>query len=134
MQCKRLGQVPGRKDKDMTVLNQLVKKCEVHRGLIVTKEFDPILMKEVVRTFVPALYLDSILTLMHTRLSHPPATQLMRVLEHYFVAFGVRMACTQLTKDCSLCLAVRRFPRELETYTPQSAPAHPGTHMNVDVL
>ena len=134
VQCKRLGQVPGRKDKDMTVLNQLVKKCEVDRGLIVTKEFDPILMKEVVRTFVPALYLDSILTLMHTRLSHPPATQLTKVFERYFVAFGVRMACTQLTEDCSLCVAVRKFPRELETYTPRPAPAHPGTHMNVDVL
>ena len=91
-------------------------------------------MNEVVRTFVPALYLDSILTIMHTRLSHPPATQLLRVFEHYFVAFGVRMACNQLTEDCSLCVAVRRFPRELETYNPQPAPAHPGTHRNVDVL
>ena len=60
MECKRLGQVPGRKDKDKTVLNQLIKKCEVEQGLIVTKEFDPILMKEAVRTFVPAHYLDSI--------------------------------------------------------------------------
>ena len=103
-------------------------------GLIVTKEFDPILMKEAVRTFVPAHYLDSILTIMHTRLSHPPATQLQRVFERYFIAFGVRAACVQLTEDCSLCVAVRRFPRELETYTPQPAPAHPGTHMNIDVL
>ena len=134
VECKRLGQVPGRKDKDRTVLNQLIKKCEVDRGLIVTKEFDPILMKEAVRTFVPSSHLASILTIMHTRLSHPPATQLQRVFERYFVALGVRNACAQLTEDCSLCVAVGRFPRELETYTPQPAPAHPGTHMNVDVL
>merc|ERR1719319_431093 len=67
MECKRLGQVPGRKDKDKTVLNKLIKRCEVDRGLIVSKEFDPILMKEAVRTFVPADYLASILTIMHTR-------------------------------------------------------------------
>jgi hypothetical protein len=130
IECKRLGQVPGRKDKVRTVLNQLIKRCEVDQGLIVTKEFDPILMKEAVRTFVPASHLASILTIMHTRLSHPPATQLQRVFERYFVAFGVRGACTQLTEDFSLCVAVGRFPKELETYTPQSAPAH----MNVDVL
>ena len=126
--------MPGRKDKDKTVLNKLIKRCEVDRGLIVSKEFDPMLMKEAVRTFVPADYLASILTIMHTRLSHPPATQLQKVFERYFIAFGVRGACARLTEDCSLCVAVRKFPRELETYTPQPAPAHPGTHMNIDVL
>ena len=35
--CKREGQMPGAKDKDKSVLNKMMKTCEVIRGLIVTK-------------------------------------------------------------------------------------------------
>ena len=37
MESLRLGQYPGRRDKDKTVLNKLVKHCVVDRGLIVSK-------------------------------------------------------------------------------------------------
>ena len=80
--CKTVGQLPGRKDKNKTVLNKMLKRCEVRKGLIVSRQFDDRMMKETDRTFVPHLFLPSILTVMHVRLRHPPHTQLQRVFEN----------------------------------------------------
>ena len=85
--CKTVGQLPGRKDKNKTVLNKMLKRCKVRKGLIVSRKFDDRLMKETDRTFVPHLFLPSILSVMHIRLKHPPHTQLLRIFEKYFVAF-----------------------------------------------
>ena len=132
--CKKEGQMPGNKDKDRTVLNKLFKSCEVDRGLIVSKNFDPITMREISRVYVPASLLESILTVMHVRLRHPLPTQLQSTFERYFIAFRVKGTCEAIAVDCSLCTALRRFPKELDTFAPSPGPLHPGSHMNADVM
>ena len=134
LECKRLGQLPGRKDKDKAILNKMLKRCEVSKGLIVSKQFDDKIMKEVEKTFVPLIFLPSILTIMHIKLSHPPSTQLQKLFEKYFVAFNVQKACEDLSEQCNLCISLARFPKELVHYDPQLVPLHPGSHMNVDII
>ena len=134
LECKRQGKLPGRKEKNITTLNKLLKKCEVEKGLIVCKVVDPITMREMSRVYVPLTYLDSILTVMHVKLRHPLPSQLQQVFERYFISFNVKASCENLSEDCSLCIASRKFPKELADYKPSPSPEHPGSHMNVDVL
>jgi hypothetical protein len=133
LDLKRQGQLPGRKDKNKTVLNKMLKRCEISEEVIVAKEFDDKTMREVKKTFVPPMFLPSILTVMHIK-THPPATQLQRLFEKYFVAFNLLKACEELSAQCSLCISLARFPKELVQYDPQLVPHHPGSHMNVDVM
>ena len=128
------GQLPGRKDSDKTVLNKMLKKCTLERGLIVAKEFDEHLMKETDRTFVPHFILPSILTIMHIRLSHPLPSQLFKIFQKYFVAFNLQKECERLSENCSFCISLARYPKELEQFNPQLVPLHPGSHMNTDVM
>ena len=132
--CKRLGQVPGRKDRNKAAVNRLLKTCEVVKGLIVSKTFDSILMKETSRVYVPSIFLPAILTVMHMRLVCPLPTQLQRIFEKYFVGFGVQGLCNSIAEECSRCVANKRFPRELDEFSPSSDISHPGSHMGVDVM
>lgn len=132
--CKRLGQMPGRKDRNKTVVNKLLKSCEVSNGLIISKTFDTILMKETSRVYVPATFLPAILTVMHVRLSHPLPSQLQRVFEKYFISFNVQNLCKAISEECSLCVACQRFPKQLDQHNPSPGPEHPGSHMNLDVM
>ena len=132
--CKRLGEVPSRKDRNKTAVNRLLKTCEVSRGLIISRSFDSALMKETERVYVPSMFLQAILTVMHARLEHPLPTQLQRIFEKYFIGFGVQGLCNAISEDCSLCVASRRFPRELDHFSPSSDICHPGSHMGTDVM
>ena len=134
IKCKKEGQIPGNKDKDKAILNKMFKACEVERGLIISRLFDPILMKEISRVYVPASMLETILTIMHVRLSHPLPTQLLRIFERYFIAFRVRAIIDLITTTCSFCTALAKYPAELDNYQPSPGPLHPGSHMNADVL
>ena len=132
--CKRLGQIPGRKDRNKTTVNRMLKTCEISRGLIISKSFDSTLMKETERVYVPSVFLPAILTVMHVRLVHPLPTQLQRIFERYFVGFGVQGLCNSISEECSLCSANKKFPRELDQFSPSSDISHPGSHMGTDVM
>ena len=96
--------------------------------------FDNKLMKEVEKPFVPATFLNSVLTIMHVRLSHPLPPQLQAVFEMYFVAFNVKRECEEIFRDCSFCISFLNFPNFLDTYEPLLRPEHPGSHMNIDIV
>ena len=132
--CKKEGQMPGRKDKDKTVLNKMMKTCKIINGLIVSVVFDPIQNMERERVYVPEFLLESILTIMHVRLSHPLPTQLQRTFERHFIAFKVQSTCEAISAECSFCVALARFPKQLDSFDPSPGPIHPGTHMNLDIL
>ena len=133
-QCKAQGQIPNSQARDKAGLNRLFKTCDLDRGLIVSKSFDGILMRETSKIFVPPDFLLAVLTVMHVRLDHPLPSQLATVFERYFIAFNVRGTCATISEDCSLCCAIRKFPKQLDNFTPSPSPQHPGTHMNADIL
>ena len=89
---------------------------------------------ETERIYVPASLLEAILTIMHVRLSHPLPSQLQRTFERYFIAFGVKGICDAISSECSFCIALARFPKQLDDFNPSPGPLHPGTHMNIDIL
>ena len=132
--CKAQGQIPNSKARDKGGLNRLFKTCDLDKGLIVSKGFDSILMRQTSRIFVPPDFLQAILTVMHVRLDHPPPSQLIRLFERYFIAFNVRGTCHAISEDCWLCPSIKKFPKQLDNFTPSASPDHPGTHMNADVL
>lgn len=47
---------------------------------------------------------------------------------------GVRHKCQDVSDQCSICQGFRRFPKQLEVFSPKLNPAHLGTHMNADVI
>jgi hypothetical protein len=132
--CKQQGQIPGRKDRDKAVINRMIKQCTIVRGLIVSKSFDNRLMREVEKVFVPSLFLNPVLTVMHVRLSHALPPQLQTLFEKYFVAFNVKRECDEIFQDCSFCHTLQRFPKQLDKYEPLLKPAHQGSHMNIDTI
>ena len=81
-----------------------------------------------------SIFLHSLLTILHLLLSHPAPSQLAKTFERYIITFGLKAAIDKLMSECSLCTAVKSFPWELESYTPQPVPRHPGSHFNIDVM
>ena len=47
---------------------------------------------------------------------------------------NVHNLCETISNSCSLCVANKRFPKELDTYSPSEGPLHPGSHMNLDLM
>ena len=130
----KYGQLPGKKDTSKANLNKMRKSCTVEKGLIVCKTFDRILMKERSRVFVPGEFLRSILTVIHVRLDHISAFQLENVFNRYFIGILTNSTCQQIVEECSLCVSLQKFPKELEQFDPKLEPEHPGSHMNADVM
>ena len=139
-QCRRFldqvkyGQLPHKKDRARTNLNRMWKECCVENDLIVCKSFDEILQKERSRVFVPAQFLNSILTVMHVRLDHVTSYQLEKVFNRYFFGINTKGLCDSITDECGTCIGFKKFPKELDEFKTELEPEHPGTHMNSDVM
>ena len=130
---KTTGYIPLKK-KTNPVINRLFKECVVEEGLLVVRIFDRHLMREVSRVVIPPDILDSILTAIHLRLLHPTAYQMQIIFDKYFFSIGVKQAIDNLLSNCFICVALKKFPKELQNFDPKLAPDHPGSHMNLDVL
>ena len=130
----KYGQLPRKRDKMKNNLNKMWKNCSIENDLIVCKSFDDILMKERSRVFVPAEFLQSILTVMHVRLDHVSSFQLEKVFNRYFFGISTKTICDEISEECSLCISLQKFPKELDEFHSGLDPEHPGTHMNADVM
>ena len=130
----KYGQLPGKKDSSKANLNKMRKNCIVEKGLIVCKSFDNILMRERSRVFVPGEFLKSILTVIHVRLDHISTFQLENVFNRYFFGILTNGTCKEVTEECSLCVSLQKYPKELDQFNPKLEPEHPGSHMNADVM
>ena len=78
--------------------------------------------------------MSSILSLIHIRIKHPKTFQLQSIFDKYFFSIGVLEACKELKQNCDICLGLDKLPREMEAFSPEAEPDHPGTHMNADIL
>ena len=130
----KYGGLPGKKDSAKANLNKMRKNCVIEKGLIVCKSFDSISMRERPRIFVPGEFLKSILTIIHVRLDHISAFQLENVFNRYFFGISTNSTCEQISSECNLCISLKKFPKQLEQFSPKLVPEHPGSHMNADVI
>ena len=127
------GSMPRKKHTSAT-LNKLYRESVVEDGLLVKRSWDKNLMREVSRTCVPPQFLHSILTVMHMRTLHPSAFQLQQVFEKHFFSIAVKQKCEDINEGCSICIGLKKFPKELGKFDPKLLPDHPGSHMNADVM
>ena len=133
VQLKSEGSLPSKK-KSNRIINRLFKECVVDDGMLVVRAFDTNTMRQVDRVVVPQRFLMSILTLIHIRLNHPTTHQLNSVFERYFFSIGSAEKSKVLKAYCDICIGLSKIPKELEMYSPELNPSHPGSHMNVDVM
>ena len=68
------------------------------------------------------------------RLDHISAFQLENVFNRYFIGISTNSTVDQIVKECSLCISLEKFPKELQEFDPKLEPEHPGSHMNADVI
>ena len=128
------GNVPSKKSKNR-VINKLFQECVVDKqGLLIRKEFDARILKEVNKIVVPQTYLLSILTLLHVKLLHPTCHQLLSVFSKYFFAPNAGKAAQDTTDECYICTSLKNIPSKLVHMEPSQVPNHPGSHMNVDII
>ena len=127
------GNVPTKKNK-RKVINKLLNECSVSKsGLLVKKEYDPKILREIEKIVVPQTYLHSIITILHTKLMHPTSHQLSMVFRKYFYAPNSSKAVDEVRKKCDTCVSFSKLPT-CTPMEPSKMPQHPGSHMNVDVL
>ena len=131
---KKDGNLPI-KNKTNKIINRYFRECSVSQeGLLIVDGFDQRTMRHAERIVVPLNFLPTILILLHDRLSHPPTHQLQSVFEKYFFAIGVADRCKELKEGCDFCIGLDKVPKEMQEFDPKLAPAHPGSHMNADVM
>ena len=130
---KSTGDVPRKKTTN-PIRNKIFKESIINQGLLVVREFDDKKMREVDKVVVPSTYLDSILIVIHIKLNHPSKYQLKQVYERYFFSPRLDGALDKLYNSCYICQGFRKFPKELDQFSPTLFPDHPGSHMNIDVI
>ena len=130
---KTLGEAPRKKTSN-PYINRIFKESIIYRGLLIVRSFDGRKMREVDKVVIPPSFLDSILTVLHIRLNHPKLSQLQQVFNRYFFAPRMDQALINLYESCHICLSFKKFPKELEHYSPKLFPDHPGTIMNADIV
>ena len=67
---KLLGEGPRKRNTNPSI-NRIFKEAIVHQGLLVVRQVDDKMMREVDRVVVPPTYVDSVLTVTHIKLNHP---------------------------------------------------------------
>ena len=112
----------------------MLKNYVCEDNLIIQKEYDQSLRREISKVFIPPTYIESILTLMHLKLSHPSSYQLQKIFEKYFCVLNLKKYCDTLTKECNICVSLMKLPKQIQKFEPKLFPEHPGTHVNIDVI
>ena len=104
------------------------------QGLLVKREFDEKIMREISKNVVPQTYIDSILTLLHVKLMHPTVHQLLAVFSKYFFVPNSAKGAQLTTDSCHVCTGLKKLPSQIIHMEPSHMPKHPGSHVNVDII
>jgi hypothetical protein len=96
--------------------------------------FDPKLMRHVDKIFVPPTYMPTLLTVIHLKCNHPSKYQMEQIFQRYFFAPpGLESKLATLCEQCYTCQSVAKL-KPVSNPAPPSSPAHPGTHMQADII
>ena len=85
-------------------------------------------MRDRSSLFIPNEFLTSILTV---RLDLITAFQLENIFNRYLYGISTHNICQKIVADCSLCVSLHNFPKELQKFEPKLFPEHPGSHTDV---
>ena len=128
------GNLPTKKTKNK-INSRLLRDCCVNKqGLLVMRQFDPKILREMEKIVVPQPYLSSILTLLHNKMMHPTNHQMMAVFNKYFFAPNLNKSIEMIKESCDTCISVAKLPKEFYTMQPNKMPSQPGSHINADII
>ena len=71
---------------------------------------------------------------MHYSLNHPSLYQMNKILDTRFFVLKKEEKIKAVWKNCFLCQAVIKIPKETETFEENKVPDHPGQSFTVDIL
>ena len=133
LHCKKTGDSPRKKNTNPTI-NRFFAASQVKNGILVVPHFDPKLMRHVDKIVVPPTYMPTLLTVIHLKCNHPSKYQMEQIFQRYFFAPpGLESKLATLYEQCYTCQSVAKL-KPVSNPAPPSSPAHPGTHMQADII
>ena len=102
-------------------------------GLLVVKRDKPFApLQECI--VIPRQVLDSLLTALHIRLSHPSSHQLKLVTKRYLFALDKDKGIDRVTQSCTCCSPLSHTPRARVEQSSREPPVAVGISFAADVL
>jgi len=133
LHCKKSGDSPRKKNTNPTI-NRFFAAAQVKNGILIVPHFDPKLMRNIDKVVVPATYIPTLLTVIHLKCNHPSKYQMEQIFHRYFFAPpGLDLRIATLYEQCYTCQSVSKL-KLTPTQSLPSSPAHPGTHMQADII
>jgi hypothetical protein len=78
--------------------------------------------------------MPTLLTVIHLKCNHPSKYQMEQIFQRYFFAPpGLESKLATLYEQCYTCQSVAKL-KPVSNPAPPSSPAHPGTHMQADII
>ena len=75
-----------------------------------------------------------VLSSIHNRANHPIRHQLSQIMKRYFFTSGLKNQIDKLFKQCTICVATRKFKKQTARSTEPQPPKAPGTQVNTDII
>ena len=133
LHCKKSGDSPRKRTTNPAV-NRFFSASTVKNGVLLVPHFDRKTMRNVDKIVVPATYLPTLLTILHIKCNHPSRYQMEQIFSRYFFAPpGLDNKLTTLYQQCFTCQSVQKL-KPSTVFAPPASPAHPGTHLQADVI
>jgi hypothetical protein len=74
----KTGDLP-RKNSTNSAVNRFFKHAKLEDNLLVVKSYDPKLLRETNKVFIPPAFLPTVLTMIHQRANHPTKHQMQQI-------------------------------------------------------
>ena len=132
---KNQGTQPHRKAKNMKLVRRYMasKAMVSHDGLLVIRSTEP-LSQPREKIVVPIPVIHGLLMVLHLKLNHPTAHQLLKVFNRYFFALNSKEHIDILTKSCHQCAALMKVPAAMIPQSTDPPPASVGIKYAADIL
>ncbi len=116
------------------MVKTIFRHASLFEGLVVVKESDNKLFKEVNRIVIPKDKITTILQMIHLKGNHPSQYQSDKVFSRYFFCPGFRQVLASFYDQCFLCTSVKKNDHPKPPFREPDPPDHPGTYFNIDVM
>ena len=134
--CLTTGQTPTKKKGNLhSETRRLSKVAKIaHDGLLIVENAMPMSTKKHQRIVVPSKHLQTILSQLHLKHGHPTKNQMSLLFNKNFYSYGSANQIERLYESCSMCVALKKIPKQLFNYEVTTNATKPGTHFGIDVM
>ena len=108
-------------------------KLEKDGLIVVDRMIQPNLHKIAV-PIIPPSFAKSVLLAAHIKLNHPKMSQFEKLVSRSFSTLKTKNMIAELIQNCYTCQADRSFSKEIQSFSTDTIPKHPGSHWCCDIL